>query len=65
MAIKPMNLQYRHQVVLALGTGVITKSQLKYFYTAFLDVGKLGEHRLEEITNNAFSALTSVIMAKI
>lgn len=42
------------------GTGVITKSELKYFYTAFMDVGKLGEQMLDEITNNAFHALTSV-----
>lgn len=42
------------------GTGVITKSELKYFYTAFMDVGKLGESKLDEITNNAYTALTSV-----
>ena len=42
------------------GTGFITKSELKYFYTAFMDVGKLGEERLDEITENAFVALTSV-----
>ena len=45
---------------LSAGTGVITKSELKYFYTAFMDVGKLGEECLDEITNNAFGALTSV-----
>ena len=44
------------------GTGIITKSELKYFYTAFMDVGKLGEKKLDEITNNAFHALTSVTM---
>ncbi|XP_059084402.1 uncharacterized protein LOC131881530 [Tigriopus californicus] len=59
----PMWVQYYPKILFDIinrsGTGVITKSQLKYFYTAFLDVGKLGEHRLEEITNNAFSALTS------
>ena len=43
-----------------LGTGVITKSELKFFYTAFMDVGKLGEAKLDEITNNAYEALTSV-----
>ena len=42
------------------GTGVITKSELKFFYTAFMDVGKLGEAKLDEITNNAYEALTSV-----
>lgn len=39
---------------------MITKSELKYFYTAFMDVGKLGESKLDEITNNAYTALTSV-----
>ena len=39
---------------------MITKSELKYFYTAFMDVGKLGEEKLDEITDNAFHALTSV-----
>ena len=42
------------------GTGIITKSELKYFYTAFMDVGKLGEEHLDEITNNALKAMTSV-----
>jgi len=42
------------------GTGVISKSELKYFYTAFMDVGKLGEQRLDEITTNAYRAMTSV-----
>jgi hypothetical protein len=42
------------------GTGIITKSELKYFYTAFMDVGRLGEQRLDEITNNAYRAMTSV-----
>jgi NADPH-dependent 7-cyano-7-deazaguanine reductase QueF len=46
---------------LIAGTGIITKVELKYFYTAFMDVGKLGEQKVEEITNNAFHALTSVI----
>jgi hypothetical protein len=39
---------------------VISKSELKYFYTAFMDVGKLGEQRLDEITTNAYRAMTSV-----
>ncbi len=43
-----------------LGTGVISKSELHYFYTAFMDVGKLGGDKLEEITKNAYEALTSV-----
>jgi len=41
------------------GTGIITRSELKYFYTAFMDVGKLGEDHLDEITNNALEAMTS------
>ncbi len=47
-------------LIIILGTGIITKSELKYFYTAFMDVGKLGEQRLNEITNNAYGAMTSV-----
>jgi len=43
------------------GTGIISKSELKYFYTAFMDVGKLGEQRLDEITSNAYKAMTSVM----
>jgi hypothetical protein len=42
------------------GSGIISKSELKYFYTAFMDVGKLGEQRLDEITTNAYRAMTSV-----
>merc|ERR1712027_191859 len=33
--------------------------ELKCFYTAFLDVGKLGEQKILEITDSAFEALTS------
>ena len=40
---------------------MITKTQLKIFYTAFLDVGKLGEAKLEEFAENAVKALSSVI----
>ena len=42
------------------GTGCITKNELKFFYTAFMDAGKLGDQKLEEFTNNAFEMLTSV-----
>jgi len=59
----PMWLQYYPKVLFDIinrsGTGVITKSELKFFYTAFMDVGKLGEAKLGEITNNAYEALTS------
>merc|ERR1712029_374466 len=37
----------------------ITKNELKFFYTAFMDAGKLGDQKLEEFTNNAFEMLTS------
>lgn len=42
------------------GTGIITKSELKLFYTAFMDVGKLGDTKLDQFTDNAYQALTSV-----
>ncbi len=41
------------------GTGVITKKELRYFYTAFMDLGKLNEEKLDEMTEAAFHALTS------
>ncbi|CAB4067719.1 unnamed protein product [Lepeophtheirus salmonis] len=47
------------EIINRSGTGTISKSELQYFYTAFMDVGKLGEEHLDEITNNAFTALTS------
>ena len=48
--------------ILFTGTGCITKNELKFFYTAFMDAGKLGDQKLEEFTNNAFEMLTSVSM---
>ena len=48
-------------MLLFAGTGIITKSELKFFYTAFMDVGKLGDTKLEEFTHNAYEALTSVM----
>ena len=42
------------------GTGTITKNELKYFYTAFMDAGKLGDQKLEEFTNDAYRNLTAV-----
>ena len=50
---------------LTAGTGIITKTELKCFYTAFLDVGKLGEQKILEITDSAFEALTSVILVAL
>ena len=51
-----------HFFFLFSGTGCITKNELKFFYTAFMDAGKLGDQKLEEFTNNAFEMLTSVSM---
>ena len=42
------------------GTGAITKSELKHFYTAFMDVGKLGDKELDDLTTKSFNSLTSV-----
>jgi len=59
----PMWLQYYPKVLFDIinrsGTGNITKAELKFFYTAFMDVGKLGDTKLEDFTNNAYDALTS------
>ena len=57
-----MRLSYNaiFSFLLFLATGFITKGELKYFYTAFMDVGKLGEAKLDQITENAFEAMTSV-----
>lgn len=49
-----------HEIHFFIGTGCITKNELKFFYTAFMDAGKLGDQKLEEFTNNAFEMLTSV-----
>ncbi len=60
----PMWLQYYPKILFDVinraGTGFITKTELRLFYTAFMDVGKLGEEALDDITENAFHALTSV-----
>ena len=41
------------------GSGVITKKELKLFYTAFLDAGKLEDKALIELTDKSYSAMTS------
>ena len=41
------------------GSGVISKNELQLFYTAFLDVGKLGGETINQITEESFSAMTS------
>jgi len=40
-------------------SGIITKNELKLFYTAFLDAGKLGDFKLMELTEKSFNAMTS------
>ena len=40
------------------GSGVISKKELKLFYTAFLDAGRLGERKLGELTDKSYSAMT-------
>ena len=41
------------------GSGVISKNELQLFYTAFLDVGKLGEDKINQVTEESFFAMTS------
>ena len=40
-------------------SGTITKTELKLFYTAFLDAGRLGDGKLMELTEKAYNAMTS------
>ena len=47
-------------LLLTIGTGVITRNELKHFYTAFMDVGKLGDKELDDLTTKSFNTLTSV-----
>ena len=59
----PMWLQYYPKTLFDTinrsGSGVITKKELKLFYTAFLDAGRLGEKKLGELTDKSYSAMTS------
>ena len=41
------------------GSGVISKKELKLFYTAFLDAGRLGDRKLGELTDKSYCAMTS------
>ena len=41
------------------GTGVITKKELKLFYTAFIDAGKLSDASLTTVTEQSYNAMTS------
>ena len=40
-------------------SGTITKNELKLFYTAFLDAGRLGETKLSELTEKSYNAMTA------
>ena len=59
----PMWLQYYPKTLFNTinrsGSGVITKKELKLFYTAFLDAGKMEERALIQLTEKSFSAMTS------
>jgi len=41
------------------GSGMISKTELQLFYTAFLDVGKLGGDKIKQVTEESFAAITS------
>ena len=41
------------------GSGVISKKELKLFYTAFLDAGKLEDTAVAELTEKSYKAMTS------
>ena len=59
----PMWLQYYPKTLFDTinrsGSGVITKNELKLFYTGFLEAGRLGEKKLGEMTDKSYSAMTS------
>jgi len=59
----PMWLQYYPKTLFDTinrsGSGVISSRELQLFYTGFLDVGKLGEEKIKQITEESFSAMTS------
>jgi hypothetical protein len=40
-------------------SGTIAKNELKLFYTAFLNAGRLGEIKLTELTEKSYNAMTS------
>ena len=59
----PMWLQYYpktlFETINRTGSGVISKKELKLFYTAFLDAGKLGDEALTDLTDKSYSAMTA------
>ena len=62
LADLPMWLQYYPKTLFDTinrsGTGVITKKELKLFYTAFIDAGKLGDTALNALTEKSYNAMT-------
>ena len=40
-------------------SGIISKKELKLFYTAFIDSGKLNDEALNEVTEKSYNAMTS------
>ena len=59
----PMWLQYYPKTLFDTinrsGSGVVSKKELKLFYTAFLDAGKMKEEALVLLTDRSYSAMTS------
>ena len=59
----PMWLQYYPKTLFDTinrsGSGVITKNELELFFTAFLDVGKLDNKKVESVAKESYSAMTS------
>ena len=46
-------------------SGSISKKELKLFYTAFIDAGKLGDEALNELTEKSYNAMTANGDAKL
>lgn len=59
----PMWLQYYPKTLFDTinrsGSGIISKQELRLFFTAFLDLGKLGEDKIATMTEESFKAMTS------
>ena len=59
----PMWLQYYPKTLFDTinrsGSGIISKKELKLFYTAFLDAGKLGDDALTALAEKSYNAMTS------
>ena len=59
----PMWLQYYPKTLFDTinrsGSGIVSKKELKLFYTAFLDAGKMKEEALVLLTDRSYSAMTS------